>query len=78
MDTPYYDRANQHISKYTIIIYMSGGKGNPALRIGGGEDGKERESVVEFNTLCDMQCVIFDQKYEHEGSAYADKNKVKK
>jgi hypothetical protein len=75
MDTPYYDPANCHISKYTIIIYISGGEGTPALRIGGGKDGNEGKSVI-LNKLQNLQCVIFDQQYEHEGSAFLHSKKV--
>ena len=37
---------------------------------GGGENG------VSLDELQDMQCVVFDQQYEHEGSAFKDNNKV--
>lgn len=75
MDTPYYDSVHNHISKYTIIFYLTSGEGTPALRIGGGEEGKEGESV-SLEKLEEMQCVVFDQKYEHEGSAFLHTNKV--
>jgi hypothetical protein len=84
MDTPYYDPVNKQISKYTIIIYISGGTGTPALHIGGGEEGEKEEvkkggkggKGVSLEKIEEMQCVVFDQKYEHEGSAYVAGNKV--
>lgn len=78
MDTPYYDAANHHVSKYTILIYLTGGSGSngqPVLRIGGGEDGKTGPAV-SIDRLEAFQCVIFDQRYEHEGRPYAHSPKV--
>lgn len=75
MDTPYYDASQKHISKYTILIYLSAGQGKPALRIGGGEDGT-KGPVVTIDKLNALQCVIFDQQYEHEGSAFESSPKV--
>lgn len=66
-DTPYFDAARHHVSRYTLILYLTGGRGAPALRIG--ED-------VELEAIEPMTCVIFDQRHPHEGSAYDDGRKV--
>ena len=55
-DTPYYNRSCRHISRYTILIYLNGGKGKPVLRI---ED-------LFFNQIEPMTCLIFPQSLEHE------------
>jgi hypothetical protein len=36
MDTPYYDESRGQISKFTLLIYITGGRGDPALQIGSG------------------------------------------
>ena len=55
-DTPYYDRDNRHISRFTLLIYLTGGKGKPVLRI---ED-------LFLDQIEKMTCVIFPQSLEHE------------
>ena len=45
--------------------------GTPALRI----ESNTGQSV-SLEKIEDMQCVVFDQQYEHEGSAYVENNKV--
>jgi hypothetical protein len=72
MDTPYYDAAQKHISKYTILIYLSNGKGNPALSIEHHEDDQQ----VKIDNVSTLDCVIFDQKYPHEGQAFVDSDKI--
>lgn len=66
-DTPYYDSVRGHVSRYTVLLYLTGGSGEPALDLTGG------------TTLTDIEaftCVIFDQRYEHEGAPYLDGRKV--
>lgn len=65
-DTPYYDNKSQHCSKYTLVIYLTGGTGNPALKI----------ENIELNSMDALTGVIFDQKYEHEGQSYIDHDKI--
>ena len=65
-DTPYYDSEKSLRSKYTLIFYLTGGSNNPVLRVGD----------VELNEMEPFTCVIFDQKYEHEGNAYLDNEKI--
>jgi len=66
-DTPYYDAARQHISRYTLLLYLTGGTGQPALDLAGGPALADIEPFT---------CVIFDQRYEHEGAPYRDGRKV--
>lgn len=66
-DTPYYDSARGHVSRYTLILYVTGGQGDPALRVG--ED-------VALERIEPLTCVVFDQAYPHEGKPYADGRKV--
>lgn len=68
-DTPYHDAARNHISKYTVIIYVTGGTGAPALDLGEG-GGATLDTVEPFTV------VVFDQRYEHEGAPYTDGRKV--
>ncbi|GAB2596048.1 hypothetical protein GCM10027168_31000 [Streptomyces capparidis] len=66
-DTPYYDAARRHVSRYTVLLYLTGGSGAPALDLTGGPALTEIEPFT---------CVIFDQRYEHEGAPYRDGRKV--
>ncbi|AQZ68233.1 unnamed protein product [[Actinomadura] parvosata subsp. kistnae] len=66
-DTPYYDAARGHISRYTLLLYVTGGTGSPALDLAGGA------ALAEIGPFT---CVIFDQRYEHEGAPYRDGRKV--
>jgi hypothetical protein len=66
-DTPYYDAARQHVSRYTVLLYLTGGSGEPALDLAGGPALADIEPFT---------CVIFDQRYGHEGSPYREGRKV--
>ncbi|GAA2210264.1 hypothetical protein GCM10009850_057230 [Nonomuraea monospora] len=66
-DTPYHDAARRHISRYTLLIYLTGGTGSPALDLAGGAALSEIDAFT---------CVLFDQRYEHEGAPYRDGRKV--
>ena len=66
MDTPYYDAARDHVSKYTVVLYLSAGRGSPALRI---ED-------LHLEAIEALTCVVFPQDYEHEGRAFDSGDKV--
>ncbi|SEH03973.1 hypothetical protein SAMN05444920_15018 [Nonomuraea solani] len=66
-DTPYYDAARRHISRYTMLLYLTGGTGSPALDLVGG---------AALSEIADFTCVLFDQRYEHEGAPYHDGRKV--
>ncbi|KIG17964.1 hypothetical protein DB30_02179 [Enhygromyxa salina] len=67
IDTPYYDAARKHVSRYTLLIYLTGGRAEPALQIG------------DDIALCDIQpftCVIFPQDEAHEGAPYEQGRKL--
>ncbi|HEU0032119.1 MAG TPA: hypothetical protein VFQ53_15905 [Kofleriaceae bacterium] len=66
LDTPYYDRARNHISRHTLLIYMTGGSGTPALQIG--------ELAVEH--IEPWTCLVLDQRLAHEGQPFVDGAKV--
>ena len=67
VDTPYYDAARRHVSRYTMLIYLTGGEGRPALQIG---------DDITLERIEALTCVVFRQDLEHEGSAYLDGRKV--
>ncbi|WP_405796357.1 hypothetical protein [Streptomyces sp. NBC_01506] len=66
-DTPYYDAGRGHISRYTVLLYLTGGSAEPALDL---------TPVASLTEIDAFTCVIFDQRYEHEGAPYADGRKV--
>ncbi|MGW1373943.1 hypothetical protein ACWD6P_06615 [Streptomyces sp. NPDC002446] len=66
-DTPYYDAARGHVSRYTLLLYLTGGSAEPALDLTGGP------AIAEIEPFT---CVIFDQRYEHEGAPYREGRKV--
>ena len=66
LDTPYYDRARSHVSKYTVILYLKSGQAQPLLRVGD----------VKFRQIDAMTCVIFDQSSKHEGKPFLDSEKI--
>ncbi|MFG3117677.1 hypothetical protein ACGF4C_25200 [Streptomyces sp. NPDC048197] len=66
-DTPYYDAARGHVSRHTVLLYLTGGSADPALDLVGGPAVSEIEPLT---------CVVFDQRYEHEGAPYRDGRKV--
>ncbi|KAH7124846.1 hypothetical protein B0J13DRAFT_511141 [Dactylonectria estremocensis] len=66
LDTPYYDSAWSHVSKYTLLIYLTEGRSDPVLRV----------KDVSLDEVGEMTCVIFDQRYEHEGRPFLDGRKT--
>lgn len=68
-DTPYRDASRKQVSRYTVLLYLTGGSGAdaPVLDLSGGG------SLTEVPALT---CVVFDQRYEHEGAPYQDGRKV--
>ncbi|MFG1997860.1 hypothetical protein ACGFNU_01780 [Spirillospora sp. NPDC048911] len=68
-DTPYYDRARRLVSRYTVLLYVTGGSAAPAPVL----DLSDGASLTEIGPFT---CVIFDQRYEHEGAPYHDGRKV--
>lgn len=67
VDTPYHDAARDHVSRYTLLIYLTGGRGAPALRI---------DDVAELEQIEPMTAVVFDQRHPHEGGPYVGGSKV--
>lgn len=67
VDTPYYDAARDHVSRYTLLLYLTGGQGEPALSI---------EDAVSMEAIEPWQCVVFDQRLEHEGAPFVDGDKI--
>ncbi|MEZ4238500.1 MAG: hypothetical protein R3F59_20575 [Myxococcota bacterium] len=67
VDTPYRDAARGHASRYTLLVYLTGGRAAPALRI---EDAVAVEAIAPFT------CVLFHQRHEHAGAAFVDGRKV--
>jgi len=65
-DTPYYDRARDHISRYTMIVYVTGGEASPALSV----------ADIDLDSIDEMTCVVFDQRHLHAGQAYHEGRKV--
>lgn len=70
-DTPYYDPANKHYSKYTLLLYLTSGTADPVLSI-----DKQSVRIRKIDTKGEIAGIIFDQKYEHEGKAYIDNDKI--
>jgi hypothetical protein len=67
VDTPYYDAARKHVSRYTMLIYLTGGRAEPALQIG---------DDIRLDEIEAMTCVVFRQDQPHEGSAFVQGRKV--
>jgi hypothetical protein len=67
VDTPYYDASRGHVSKYTLLIYLTGGSGDGILRAG---------DEIAIDRIDGMTAVVFPQALEHEGAPYADGRKV--
>lgn len=65
-DTPYYDSSKEFCSKYTIIIYLTSGNGEGVLKI----------DDICINSIKNFTAIIFNQKYEHEGKAFIDNDKI--
>lgn len=65
-DTPYYDSSKNQASRYTLIIYVTGGNAKPVLKI----------DEYEINEMLPMSFVLFNQKYAHEGKAFENSTKI--
>jgi hypothetical protein len=67
VDSPYYDRSRNHVSKYTLLVYLTGGRGDAVLRFGDGPAFDEIEPMTAF---------VFDQRLAHSGGPYIDGRKL--
>ena len=66
-DTPYFDANRKHVSRYTLLVYLTGGVGSPTLSV-------EGEEVLA--RVAPFTCVVLDQKYAHEGRSFDAGRKV--
>ncbi len=67
VDSPYYDRSRHHVSKYTLLLYLTPGRGDAPLRFTDGPEIREIEAMTAF---------VFEQRLAHEGRPYVDGRKV--
>jgi hypothetical protein len=67
VDTPYRDARRGHVSRYTLLLYLTGGTGAPALRLQGG---------ATLEQVPPMTAVLFGQEIPHEGSAFREGAKL--
>lgn len=66
-DLPYVDNIHSRRSRYTLLLYLSGGKGDPGvIRIG--------EYMVP--QVEELQCILFHQSMEHEGWPFVEGDKL--
>lgn len=66
VDAPYFDRSRGHISEQTLLLYLTGGTGSPALALGD----------VALAEIAPLTCIVFPQATPHEGCPYDDGRKV--
>ncbi|MFZ5446806.1 MAG: hypothetical protein ACOZQL_42860 [Myxococcota bacterium] len=67
LDTPYFDAGRKQVSCYTLLVYLTGGTGSPALEVEGAE---------VLGRVAPFTCVVMDQQYAHEGRPFDDGRKV--
>ncbi len=67
VDSPYYDRARRHVSKLTLLLYLTPGRGDAPLCFAGGPEVR----AIEANTA-----FVFAQSLMHEGRPYVNGRKV--
>lgn len=65
-DTPYYDGARRHISRSTVLLYLTGGRGKEILSF----------NDVTLEHIDPMTIILFDQSQEHKAAPYEDGRKV--
>ncbi|KAI9326943.1 hypothetical protein DFJ73DRAFT_864934 [Zopfochytrium polystomum] len=83
-DTPYYDGVRGLVSKYTMLIYLSAGETpSGSLTIYDGSDLRAGEEMGESDSkkcvvenIASAQCIIFDQRYPHEGDPFDSGAKI--
>ncbi len=67
VDSPYYHRSRHHVSKYTLLVYLTGGRGEGVLRFG---------DELKIDSIEAMTAFVFPQQLAHEGAAYLDGRKL--
>jgi hypothetical protein len=74
-DTPYIDDDNNKRSKFTILLYLTA----PIFKNDQDNDANKPTLIINGHKIYITEpftCVIFDQKYEHEGYAYQHNKKI--
>lgn len=66
-DSPYFDPNRKHISRYTLLLYITGGRGSPAFEIPG---------LHALEEIAPLSCLVLDQRHPHEGRPFDDGRKV--
>jgi hypothetical protein len=66
IDTPYRDPCRGHISRCTLVLYLSGGSASPVLRV----------ADTTLDEIEPMTCALFDQVHEHEGFPFEEGSKL--
>lgn len=67
LDVPFSWSARKLVSKRTLLLYLTGGRGEPALHI---------EGLPARETIAAGDLVIFDQHLRHEGRPFVDGPKI--
>jgi hypothetical protein len=67
VDSPYVDPGRRHISKYSLLLYLEGGRGDAALRFG------DRLCLDEIEA---MTAILFDASLAHDGGPFTDGAKL--
>lgn len=67
VDSPYRDRSRGHASRYTLLLYLTAGRGEPLLSFAGGP---------EIHEVAAMTAVLFEQRRVHTGNAFNSGRKV--
>jgi hypothetical protein len=67
VDSPYVDPARRHISKYSLLLYLEGGRGDAALRFGDDLCLDEIEA---------MTAIVFNARRSHDGGPFTDGAKL--
>lgn len=66
-DTPYFDARLRHVSRFTVLLYLTGGEGQPTLEV---------EGVDVLTRVAPWTGVLFDQRYAHEGKPFVEGGKL--
>ncbi|MCA9493290.1 MAG: hypothetical protein KC621_25335, partial [Myxococcales bacterium] len=67
LDSPYTDLSSGHLSRYTLLIYLTGGRSDgPVLRVGD----------LALDALEPSQVVVFHQRHPHASAPYADGSRI--
>ena len=73
-DTPFYDSKHKYYSKYTMVIYLTQGTSKsdnePILLIKGNNE------IAKIKNVNMGTCLLFNQKYEHQGNPMLDNDKI--